>query len=577
MRSPHISLINALVATLNKPQVPSAAGLAGPAFVPPTKFRGSDALKSAANDFEEYVRGSTAIQSNDTAWAVAVFSTHDDEPLYEKYFTPDYDIETPEVNIDSVFRLASVSKVFSVWTFLNEVGDDHYHEPITRYVPELIIKTNKSTDVLSDDIDLVRWEDVTLGQLASQLAGIPRDPAQNDLSAQLPSEAAAAFGLPTIDMSDLPQCGVVGLQRSCTQSIAQLLKQHPIFPTAYSPAYSNVAYALLGLAQEAITGVPVNEAINKGIFAALNMTSSSYNTPPKSGGVIPGNASIVGWDWDMGMMNPSGSLYSSTRDMIKAGQAILGSKTMAPAQTRRWLKSMSQTGVLGSAVGAPWEIRHLLVKNRLTQLYTKQGDTGGYRSAFVLSPEHQLGAIVFAAGSLESNSAAVREELMNSVGSVFLPAVEEQARVEARQNFAGTFTDPNTNSSVTIDVDNESSGLVVKSLFSRGVQVVGDESPFIPLFNAGQSARLFPSALRTVKKKLNGKGSFDSRLGFRAVFFNATGDANAVQDPGLMQWTALGAPTYGGNSLDDWVFEMAEDGKAKAVDVRMMKVKLQRP
>lgn len=176
MRSPHISLINALVATLNKPQVPSAAGLAGPAFVPPANLRGSDTLDSASKGFEDYIRSSTAIQFNDTAWAIAVFSTHDDEPLYERYFTPDYDIGSTDVNRDSVFRIASVSKVFSVWTFLNEVGDDHFHEPISRYVPELVIAANNSSDpVLYDDIDHVRWEEVTLGQLASQLAGIPRD------------------------------------------------------------------------------------------------------------------------------------------------------------------------------------------------------------------------------------------------------------------------------------------------------------------------------------------------------------------------------------------------------------------
>jgi hypothetical protein len=33
---------------------------------------------------------------------------------------------------------------------------------------------------------------------------------------------------------------------------------------------------------------------------------------------------------------------------------------------------------------------------------------------------------------------------------------------------------------------------------------------------------------------------------------------------------------YGARTMDDWVVEMGEDGKARAVDVRMMKVKLER-
>jgi hypothetical protein len=358
--------------------------------------------------------------------------------------------------------------------------------------------------------------------------------------------------------------------------MAQLRKQHPIFPTGHSPAYSNVAYALLGFAQEAITGQLVSRAISDNILSALNMTVSSFNTPPPSGGVIPGNASSVGWDWKTGVMDPAASIYSSAGDMLKAGRAILKSTTLAPAQTRRWLKPMSQTGVLGSAVGAPWEIRHLVLDKRLTQLYTKQGDTGGYRAALVLSPEHGLGAVVLSAGPIESNSAAVRETLMNAVGAVFLPAAELQAREEARSNFAGTYTNAATNSSVTIEVDASTPGLGVTHLSARGIEVIGPSSPFIPLYGAGQSARLFPSGLRTERAEANGTATYVSRLGFRASFFNATGAGGAVQDPGLMQWTSLGAPAYGGVTLDEWVFGMGEDGVVEEVDVRMLRVSMKR-
>ena len=358
--------------------------------------------------------------------------------------------------------------------------------------------------------------------------------------------------------------------------ISQLLKQHPIFPTGHSPAYTNVAFALLGFAQEAITGKAAGDAITTNILQALNMTSSSYSKVPETGGVIPGNASVVGWDWDMGSSSPSGSIYSSTADMVKAGRAILRSTTMTPAQTRRWLKPLSQTGVLGSAVGAPWEIRHLMLDGRLTQLYTKQGDVGGYRTALIVSPEHDLGAVIFSAGPLESNSAAVRETLMNAVGRVFLPMAEAQARNEARDAFAGTYEDDKTNSSLIIEVDQASSSLFVRSLLSRGVEVIGPQSPFIQVYGAGQSARLFPTTLKTVSRTNNGEGVYSSRLGFRASFFNATGGMNEVQDPGLMQWTSLGAPTYGARTLDDWVFEMGEDGKSKVVDVRMLRLKLTR-
>lgn len=165
---------------------------------------------------------------------------------------------------------------------------------------------------------------------------------------------------------------------------------------------------------------------------------------------------------------------------------------------------------------------------------------------------------------------------MNAVGRVFLPMAEEQARVEAFENLSGTYSDEATNSSVTIGVENTTTGLQVRGFSARGVEIIEPTSPFIRTYGAGESARLSPSDLRTVKATSDGSRTFTSRLGFRATFFNATGGMNEVQDPGLVQWTALGAPAYGARTLDDWVFEMGEDGRASVVDVRMMRLKLRR-
>lgn len=364
-----------------------------------------------------------------------------------------------------------------------------------------------------------------------------------------------------------------------SELFSYLLKQHPIFPTAHSPAYSNVAYTLLGYAQQAITGTPVSAAITNNIFGALGMTHSSYTETPSSGGVVPGgDSSAVGWGDDLGPSSPAGAIYSSTSDMVKAGQAILQSTLMTRARTRRWLKPLTQTGYLSTAVGAPWEIRYLeLLSERLAQLYTKQGDVGTYHAALVLSPEHDIGWVVLSAGTPDSkNVAVIREALMNSFGNVFLPMAESQAETEARVNFAGTFADEATNSSVTIEAGPSTGpGLLVTSLVSRGAQVVGPESVLIPAFSAGEFARLYPSNLRATSMSKDGARTYDSRLGFRSTYFNAT-KPGEIQDPCLTAWTALGAPLYGQVALDDWVFGMKEDGQAESVDVRLLRLKMDR-
>ena len=292
-----------------------------------------------------------------------------------------------------------------------------------------------------------------------------------------------------------------------------LLKQHPIYPTAHAPAYSNIAFTLLGYAQEAITGESFNNTISKSIFSVLDMKHSSFEETPLSGGVIPGNnASEVGWDLDFGQTAPAGSTYSSTADMVKAAQAILQSTLISPAQTRRWLKPMIQTGYLSTAVGAPWEIRYLNFPNqRMVQCHTKQGDVGSYHTALALSPEHDLGWVVLTGGTANSTASNVRNELFNAFSDIFLPAAEKQAREEAVINFSGNYVDETTNSSATIQAgDNGRAGLVVLSLISHGVEVVGPNSPLIEVYGAGQSARLYPSQLRTVSRRRDGSGTYES-------------------------------------------------------------------
>ncbi|KAI0537084.1 beta-lactamase/transpeptidase-like protein [Xylaria digitata] len=562
----------------------NTCALAGPGFPAPSHLSSSSLLSDAISQFEESLRDEKlSLQGKDTAWAVALFSSKENKTLYEHYYTPSIDVGVSQVDRNSVFRIGSVSKVFSVWSFLIEVGDERFNDPITKYVPELAnlgcTKGNNSQE-LYNDIDHVRWEEVTLGQLASHAAGIPRDPTFNDLGAALGSPQAAAFGFPTLEKSQIPTCGATGANRTCTRSelFLYLLKQHPPYPTAYSPSYSNIAYTLLGYAQQVITGTPVGTAITNNIMQALGMSDSSFQDIPSSGGVIPGgDATETGWNEDLGLTSPAGSIYSSASDMVKAGQAILQSTLMSLAQTRRWLKPLIQTGYLSTAVGAPWEIRYLTLPNeRITQLYTKQGDEGVYHAALVLSPEHDLGWIVLTAGTPHASATSVRETLMNSFGNLFLPMAEQQAKDEAISNFSGNFVDQATNSSVVVQAGpSDSPGMLVTSLISRGVQVVGPESPLIQLYGAGQYARLYPSNLRATSMSSNGSGAYVSRLGFRATYFNAT-QPGQVQDPCLSTWTAIGAPTYGQAALDDWVFHMGEDGQAEFLEVRLLRLKMKR-
>lgn len=67
--------------------------------------------------------------------------------------------------------MGSISKLYTVFLFLSEVGDGYFHRPVTEFVWELA-----DADMMRVEGDgRTRWGDITLGALASQMAGIARD------------------------------------------------------------------------------------------------------------------------------------------------------------------------------------------------------------------------------------------------------------------------------------------------------------------------------------------------------------------------------------------------------------------
>lgn len=209
----------------------------------------------------------------------------------------------------------------------------------------------------------------------------------------------------------------------------------------------------------------------------------------------------------------------------------------------------------------------------LFDLYDKDGDIGEYNSQLILSPSHKLAITVLAAGSSGIN---LRTAIADALANTLLPAVEEAARSEAKANYAGTYRDPASNSSLTISTDTNP-GLTVGDFISRGV-------PSVALLSAALGVpgeihpRLYPTTLETLSKRASGRpGTFTSRTGWRAVYLGPSNTTQGDQflDP-CMAWIGIGVPLYGGVGLDDLVFNLGEDGKATSIEVRGFELHLNR-
>lgn len=154
--------------------------LIGPEFPPPKNLAGNprwrDAIANITAVFD-YIDTSNITGIDLFSYSIQIFSTNPGPPvLWERYRTAkDLPANTTGVKIvdgDTVYRLGSVSKVYTVLTWLAERGDVEWNTPITEYIPEL---RGKNGSVGQDPVRRTDWEDITIGALASQVAGIGRD------------------------------------------------------------------------------------------------------------------------------------------------------------------------------------------------------------------------------------------------------------------------------------------------------------------------------------------------------------------------------------------------------------------
>lgn len=117
---------------------------------------------------------SGVLGATNSSFAVEVFSASQPGTFFSFYHsapTLNASVGVKQVDGNSVFRIGSISKLFTVYLLLIENGFVNWHEPVTRWVPELW-RIGKWP---SNEVARVDWGSITLGNLASQMAGIGRD------------------------------------------------------------------------------------------------------------------------------------------------------------------------------------------------------------------------------------------------------------------------------------------------------------------------------------------------------------------------------------------------------------------
>ncbi|KAI0869028.1 beta-lactamase/transpeptidase-like protein [Hypoxylon argillaceum] len=539
--------------------------LEGTVFPKPLQLATSEAIKAAVSSltdtFSEITNG-----AQNYSFALEVFSAHDPEPLFSVLHTaPNLaTLNTAGVKVvdeNTVFRLGSLTKIYTIYTFLINAGDKIWNEPITKFVPELQAVTN-----YSDPVTNTAWDEVTIGGLATQMTGIPRDYALLGELTQTPEirDYAFLYGFPPLSSQEQPPCGDFP---TCSR------KRNPSFAPSTTPAYSNVAFQLLGYALETITGKTFESLLKETVTGPLGLNNTFLRAPEHARGIIPGDPDQTGWSFDLGEAAAAGNIYSSVGDLSEVGRAIMNYKLLDPVTTRRWLKPFSFSTDPHASVGVPWGARRINVAGqpyRWITAFNKAGRITDYSSVLAIIPDYDIGISALLAGELPANA---NFNLLDIVGEVIIPAVEEAARAEAGAIYNGHYAFANTkqlNSSMTIETDDQP-GLSVSQWISNGTDFAWTstvlQNGYVPLT---PRIRLYPTGLE-------GQGpDGGKRVAFKAVFEDADAPSKATSmfSTDCATWINVASVIYGSAAMDELIFDIDSTGKVTSITSPALRVTL---
>lgn len=579
------------------------ADFVGPTYPAPMDLSSDESAVAAgfaklSSTLDAYLNGSQSskaiIQAGLTnlTFSTSMFSIHDPraaESLQFHYTSKEVanaSTGANEVDGDSIYRIASVTKLITVYAGMLNLKESDWDRPITDVLPGL---AEYQREHLSDGPAwTVQWDQVTLAALAAQIAGVPRDVLPFYIDIMYNNETIQELGgLPPLDYTDptvLPPCPAQGLIANCTGDLYSQGEQSrpPVYLPWSTPMYTDNGYILLGLAIANITGKSMHDVYMDSIFEPLGLTYTNSMVPPKAQfarSVIPGGNPIAsGFDFDGGISIPAGGLFSTVNDLGKVGVSILNSTFLRPNVTRKWMKPVSHTARWQYAVGRPWEIyRYQHKSGHITDIYTKLGDAGNYGGYLALIPEYDAGFSILG-GSLQTTRSAATQLVADLLTETMLPALEAEARREAGKNIAGTYisTTKGLNSSLTLVLNQTAAGatgMIITEWISNGTDFLANIKEVYG--SAYDPLRLLPS----IPNSGSGKMAFQ-----HSNTIDPTLEKAGVAGVGLFSgnlalntdWLATDNRFYGGDSLTLFVFDVAKDGRATAVTPAALRVKLEK-
>ena len=197
----------------------------------------------------------------------------------------------------------------------------------------------------------------------------------------------------------------------------------------------------------------------------------------------------------------------------------------------------------------------------MLDLYTKSGSDNEYQSLLVLVPDFGMVVSILTAGP---QSGYIVNMAAETALQKLLPVSDKLSKMRTAAVFAGLYRSAKGNSSLAIDIDG-GPGLFISQWIINGVDFKDLAQEYAAEAGNGgvQSFRLYPMGLSSCQKRC--------KASFRALIVSATSQGTPVRrilKPDGNQWAAVDTPMYMGVALDDFLFDLGDDGVATTVEPR---------
>jgi D-alanyl-D-alanine-carboxypeptidase/D-alanyl-D-alanine-endopeptidase len=273
------------------------------------------------------------------------------------------------VSSETVFEIGSITKVFTALLLANMVrrGEVGLDDPVSRHLP-------------SDfKVPLRDGREITLADLATHTSGLPRWPLLSGDSR--PSQAA------------IDAAARISLQDFKAWLANAALPQNP--PAAGAWWYSNVGYALLGMALANRAGRPYEALLQTRVIDPVGLRDTTFHPTPAMGPRV-----AEGHDPDLKPLPPfeagifvaAGALRSSPRDLARFAAAILPGSRSPIARDQELLLTVRREALwLGGKQALGWEV----LDAPGGTFVNKDGVTFGQTASMSFDPDRRTAVIAF--------------------------------------------------------------------------------------------------------------------------------------------------------------------------------------